>query len=66
MLGENDSDVPCDVRECHSLRQRREEHQVREAARAQVTRSGRVPQSAIDAELQSFDDKDLHLTGLGR
>ena len=32
---------------------------VRETARAQATRSGRVPQSAIDAELKAFDDKDL-------
>ena len=35
--------------------------QVREAARAQTTRSGRVPQSLIDAELQAFDNKDLRL-----
>ena len=34
---------------------------VREAARSQATRSGRVPQSAIDAELKAFDDKDLRL-----
>ena len=34
---------------------------VREAARAQATRSGRVPQSAIDAELEAFNDKDLRL-----
>ena len=34
---------------------------VREAARAQATRGGRVPQSAIDAELKAFDDKDLRL-----
>ena len=34
---------------------------VRETARAQATRSGRVPQSAIDAELKAFDDKDLRL-----
>ena len=38
---------------------------VREAARAQTTRSGRVPQSAIDAELQAFDDKDLRLGAAG-
>ena len=31
------------------------------AARSHVTRSGRVPRSAIDAELQAFDDKDLRL-----
>ena len=35
--------------------------QVRETARAQTTRSGRVPQSLIDAELQAFDNKDLRL-----
>ena len=40
--------------------------QVREAARAQTTRSGRVPQSAIDAELQSFDDKDLRLRSVAK
>ena len=34
---------------------------VREAARSQATRSGRVPQSAIDAELEAFNDKDLRL-----
>ena len=34
---------------------------VRETARAQATRSGRVPQSAIDAELKAFSDKDLRL-----
>ena len=34
---------------------------VREAARSQATRSGRVPQSAIDAELKAFSDKDLRL-----
>ena len=34
---------------------------VREAARSQATRSGRVPQSAIDEQLKSFDDKDLRL-----
>eukprot|EP01043_Picozoa_sp_COSAG02_P076639 COSAG02_NODE_16379_length_1088_cov_2.032356_2_plen_147_part_00 len=39
---------------------------VREAARAQTTRSGRVPQSAIDAELQAFDDKDLRLRSVGK
>ena len=39
---------------------------VREAARAQATRSGRVPQSAIDAELQAFDDKDLRLRSVGK
>jgi hypothetical protein len=38
---------------------------VREAARAQTTRSGRVPQSAIDAELRAFDDKDLRLRSVG-
>ena len=39
---------------------------VREAARSQATRSGRVPQSAIDAELQAFDDKDLRLRSVGK
>ena len=39
---------------------------VREAARAQTTRSGRVPQSAIDAELQAFDDRDLRLRSVGK
>lgn len=39
---------------------------VREAARAQATRSGRVPQSAIDAELKAFDDKDLRLRSVGK
>eukprot|EP01046_Picozoa_sp_COSAG06_P098351 COSAG06_NODE_44454_length_363_cov_0.909091_1_plen_95_part_00 len=38
---------------------------VRDAARSQSTRSGRVPQSAIDAELQAFDDKDLRLRSVG-
>ena len=28
--------------------------------------SGRVPQSAIDAELQAFDDKDLRLRSVGK
>ena len=39
---------------------------VRKAARAQSTRSGRVPQSAIDAELQAFDDKDLRLRSVAK
>jgi hypothetical protein len=33
---------------------------------AQTTRSGRVPQSAIDAELQAFDDRDLRLRSVGK
>ena len=40
--------------------------QVREAARSQATRSGRVPQSAIDEQLQSFDNKDLRLRSVGK
>ena len=39
---------------------------VREAARSQATRSGRVPQSAIDEQLKSFDDKDLRLRSVGK
>ena len=39
---------------------------VREVARSQATRSGRVPQSAIDAELKAFDDKDLRLRSVGK
>ena len=38
---------------------------VREAARSQATRSGRVPQSAIDEQLKSFDDKNLRLRSAG-
>ena len=37
----------------------------RDAARAQSTRSGRVPQSLIDAQLKAFDDKDLRLRSVG-
>ena len=39
---------------------------MREAARSQATRSGRVPQSAIDEKLKSFDDKDLRLRSVGK
>ena len=39
---------------------------MREAARSQATRSGRVPQSAIDEQLKSFDDKDLRLRSVGK
>ena len=39
---------------------------VREAARSQATRSGRVPQSAIDEQLKAFDDKDLRLRSVGK
>ena len=39
---------------------------VRETARSQATRSGRVPQSAIDEQLISFDDKDLRLRSVGK
>ena len=38
---------------------------VREAARSQATRSGRVPQSTIDKQLKAFDDKDLRLRSVG-
>ena len=37
-----------------------------QAARSQATRSGRVPQSAIDAELQGVDDKDLRLRSVAK
>ena len=39
---------------------------LRQAARSQATRSGRVPQSAIDEQLKSFDDKDLRLRSVGK
>ena len=37
----------------------------RDAARAQSIRSGRVPQSLIDAQLKAFDNKDLRLRSVG-
>ena len=39
---------------------------VREAARSQATRSGRVPQSVILTERQAFDDRDLRLRSVGK